>query len=568
MQHAHRSLLSPKRPALPLAWVAALVAGATPLPASGAGSAPRIAAATQALSLPGAALPGLPVAWQRSRAFPGLGDASAVAVDASATRIAAGDEDGAWLALRGEPARRVAAPGPVRDLAFDAEGTLWIAGDEGLFALDAEGRLHERTPSAGEDERRVNRVAAAEGVVLCGTAAGAFASRDGRSWTRLDAGLPDGDVAALALGAPAQRADGAPGLRFDLWLVVDGELFHAHLHTAPRLEADAVSRPPVPQSAFPGVDLLASAAGSELVLLSESSLSLLRESGWETRRPDLPAGATPQRLAHLAGRLWIATDAGLLEERSGRFVRAFGPAGSDAVAALAGVGPELWAAGPRGVLEAKVEERAPVASADGPPSWVDPAAGEPEVLAVQQATLRYLDLHPSRIRDMQGRLARSGWLPTLRITGDRSGRRFRRQFWDEAFTGGDYRSLYDHGIDRTRDFGAQVQLTWNLGDVAYAPRTVELSRESRELTKLRDQILAQVVQLYFARRRVLLDLALLGEPEGPEAQRLRLRADELAAGLDAWTGGWWSARVPPRARPGSGASGGAAHSASAPTPAP
>ena len=35
--------------------------------------------------------------------------------------------------------------------------------------------------------------------------------------------------------------------------------------------------------------------------------------------------------------------------------------------------------------------------------------------------------------------------------------------------------------------------------------------------------------------------SLAANPVAPEARRLRLRADELAAGLDAWTGGWFSA---------------------------
>jgi hypothetical protein len=38
---------------------------------------------------------------------------------------------------------------------------------------------------------------------------------------------------------------------------------------------------------------------------------------------------------------------------------------------------------------------------------------------------------------------------------------------------------------------------------------------------------------------VLAELA-AGDPQAPEARRLRLRAEELAAGIDAWTGGWFS----------------------------
>ncbi|MDH3685831.1 MAG: hypothetical protein OEP95_06365, partial [Myxococcales bacterium] len=68
-----------------------------------------------------------------------------------------------------------------------------------------------------------------------------------------------------------------------------------------------------------------------------------------------------------------------------------------------------------------------------------------------------------------------------------------------------------------------------------------------------DEVLDEVNQLYFERRRVLLELA---EAPGRSAEsaRHRLRADELAAGLDAWTGGWFGFRVPALSNAGSRAS--------------
>ncbi len=48
-------------------------------------------------------------------------------------------------------------------------------------------------------------------------------------------------------------------------------------------------------------------------------------------------------------------------------------------------------------------------------------------------------------------------------------------------------------------------------------------------------------------RQPLLERAQLADLRGPEAERLALRARELAAGLDAWTGGWWSRQLPPAA---------------------
>jgi hypothetical protein len=83
-------------------------------------------------------------------------------------------------------------------------------------------------------------------------------------------------------------------------------------------------------------------------------------------------------------------------------------------------------------------------------------------------------------------------------------------------------------------------LRWELGDTVYNPEEIDVSKEVRELIELRDEVLDEINQLYFERRRVLLERAQLPDPASAEAERLALRARELAAGLDAWTGGWWS----------------------------
>ena len=67
-----------------------------------------------------------------------------------------------------------------------------------------------------------------------------------------------------------------------------------------------------------------------------------------------------------------------------------------------------------------------------------------------------------------------------------------------------------------------------------------MSREAREVVKLRDDVLDEVTQLYFDRRRVLAELGALPDAPPGEKLRLRLRAAELAAGIDAWTGGGFS----------------------------
>ena len=103
--------------------------------------------------------------------------------------------------------------------------------------------------------------------------------------------------------------------------------------------------------------------------------------------------------------------------------------------------------------------------------------------------------------------------------------------------------MYDRDWRHRRDWDAGISLTWDLGDIAYNPEAIDLSREARQLISLRDDVLDQINQAYFERQALL--RALEAEPaevEHSEAERfkLRLRADELAAGLDGWTGGWFA----------------------------
>ena len=62
---------------------------------------------------------------------------------------------------------------------------------------------------------------------------------------------------------------------------------------------------------------------------------------------------------------------------------------------------------------------------------------------------------------------------------------------------------------------------------------------AKELEVFSEDVLDELTQLYFDRKRALAQRAAL-PPTSKEAQQLQLRADELAAGMDAWTGGWFS----------------------------
>jgi predicted transcriptional regulator len=115
---------------------------------------------------------------------------------------------------------------------------------------------------------------------------------------------------------------------------------------------------------------------------------------------------------------------------------------------------------------------------------------------------------------------------------------------DQAFLSGDTRRLFDHRRDEGRSYQATIELDWDLGGVVYPLESVDLSRELRQVVSLRDDVADEINQLYFERQSIrekLSEQALAGgSVEAGEVARLHWRAQELDAGLDAWTGGWIS----------------------------
>jgi hypothetical protein len=120
---------------------------------------------------------------------------------------------------------------------------------------------------------------------------------------------------------------------------------------------------------------------------------------------------------------------------------------------------------------------------------------------------------------------------------------------DQAFLSGETRYLVDRDKERARGLEASVVLSWDLGDIAYNPDAIDLSREARLVISLRDSVLDEINQLYFERRGLLQLLAQPADAGDQDLLAVARRAAELAAGLDAWTGGWFSGAVTPAELP-------------------
>ena len=88
-----------------------------------------------------------------------------------------------------------------------------------------------------------------------------------------------------------------------------------------------------------------------------------------------------------------------------------------------------------------------------------------------------------------------------------------------------------------------VTVSWDLGDLIWNDDQTSIDARSRLLVQLRDDILDEITQLYFERRR--LQIELLTDPPKTLQNKLEkeLKLQKLTAGIDALTGGWFSKKL-------------------------
>jgi len=300
------------------------------------------------------------------------------------------------------------------------------------------------------------------------------------------------------------------------------------------------------------VDLLVGSPVASVLVLYPRALALgtggAESLVWSVWRPVMPPGATARRISQALGQLWLATDRGLLQAEDPRlgWDRTANPAGWLPTFATAGSADRLFSATQDGVLRAErgalaPSRRGPIPVVAGAPTRARPPPEPgPEVERVHRMAMAHLGLDVDRQRGLRERAARRSWWPELDVSIGYGGDHSERYDYDESFVSGDTRRLFDRNRNRGSDWDADLSLSWDLAAAVFDPEVIDLAREQRAWISLRDDVLDEINLLYFERRRVLLDLAALPDATSIDAERLRLRAGELAAGLDSWTGGGFS----------------------------
>jgi hypothetical protein len=92
-----------------------------------------------------------------------------------------------------------------------------------------------------------------------------------------------------------------------------------------------------------------------------------------------------------------------------------------------------------------------------------------------------------------------------------------------------------------------LKFTWNLANLIYDPEINDINTSARITANIRENILTELTQIYYARKELLYKL--LDQSFHDELQEIfteKLKLAEYTAQLDARTGAWFSAELEKR----------------------
>ncbi|MFH1645150.1 MAG: hypothetical protein ABIB11_01895 [Candidatus Omnitrophota bacterium] len=169
---------------------------------------------------------------------------------------------------------------------------------------------------------------------------------------------------------------------------------------------------------------------------------------------------------------------------------------------------------------------------------MDFSMNEPGIKEVQTAAMRYAEVSPEKIMWMRNAARKSAWFPELSVGLDRDVAR--TIDLDRGGTGDP--DFYIEG-PRDKDWGWDLNLSWDLSKVIWNDDQTSIDVRSRLMVQLRNDILDEITKLYFERRRLQLELSQQSFKQGEAFIFKQLRYEELTANIDALTGGYFSEQI-------------------------
>ncbi|MBI4432901.1 MAG: hypothetical protein HY592_05425 [Candidatus Omnitrophica bacterium] len=166
---------------------------------------------------------------------------------------------------------------------------------------------------------------------------------------------------------------------------------------------------------------------------------------------------------------------------------------------------------------------------------------EPTILEIQNAAIRYAEVHPDKIKNWRAAAARKALVPTLSLDGGFD--KDQNVDIDRGGTADPDRFIIG---PEEKGFDWSVGVNWDLGDLIWNDDQTSIDVRSKLMAELREDILSQVTHFYFERRRLQAQIILSPPADMAIEIEKTIRLEELTANIDALTGGYWTQRVQKR----------------------
>lgn len=162
---------------------------------------------------------------------------------------------------------------------------------------------------------------------------------------------------------------------------------------------------------------------------------------------------------------------------------------------------------------------------------------EPSVQQVQEAAIRYYQVHPDRIRSLRLNAQLKALMPTISGSFANGLTSSKRKLDDGLFIG----ALPFKEDERTNadSLGFALSATWNLDRLVFNAEVLDV----QSLIGILDGVVREVTTVYYIRRRLQIDMLLRPPTDIASAISQRIRIEELTGLLDAMTGGFMSKSI-------------------------
>lgn len=152
---------------------------------------------------------------------------------------------------------------------------------------------------------------------------------------------------------------------------------------------------------------------------------------------------------------------------------------------------------------------------------------------VQQAAIRYAEVSPTKIQRWRQLARWRALIPKFKLGLDRDEKANVVSSTRKGVT------QFTVGPER-QNLSLDFDVTWDLGDLFWSPDQNSIDVRSRLMVILRQNILQEVTRLYFRRQRLMAEFQHQPSDDPILLSERQLRLEELAAQLDALTGGWYT----------------------------